>query len=127
VALPGLPVSGTQQDEGTARGCVLLWNEALPGTGLAERVKALKPGEKRCMVAWMLHTCVRALEQYDDTMREQGVALLLTRRKREQLRQVAEDFTREECKAVPRTQAQLRLLESLRAALYKSLNLEEEP
>jgi hypothetical protein len=76
------------------------------------------------MVAWLYHTCVRVIERMDDNESKAGVVTLLVRKHREALRQSAEDFTREECKAVRRTDAQFRLLESLRAALR--LRLEPE-
>lgn len=120
--MPVLPLSEKQWDEGPARGCVALWNGALPGTGLTEKASALKPREKRCMAAWMFHTCIRVLEQYDDDMREDGVLLLLPRQKREKLRQSAEDFVDSACEGVPRTPAQYRLLEQLRSALHRSLH-----
>lgn len=109
-------------EAGLALACMATWNQALPGTGLGEKVGALRPAEKRCMVAWMFQTCVRAFEQVDDNERESKVVVLLIRRHREALRHTAEDFTLKECKDVPRTKEQLRLLERLRAALDKYLN-----
>jgi hypothetical protein len=123
--LPGLPVSDTEQDVGPARACTVLWNEALAGTGLAARVNALQPKAKRCMVAWMFHTCARVLEQYDDDMRGNGVVLLLARQKRAALRQAANGFVRAECGGAILGDTQQRLLAELTTTLEESLHSEE--
>ena len=71
--MPGVPVSEEKMEAGLAFTCMAAWNEALPGTGLETKVNALKPAEKRCMVAWMFHTCVRSFEQIDDNASETRV------------------------------------------------------
>lgn len=124
VTLPGLPLSDTKTDVGPARACVALWNEALPGTGLAEKVNELRLAEKQCMVALVFHTCARIIEQIEDNTSEDGVVVLLARLKREQLRESAENFRRAACKGVPETAAQRRLLDRLRATLRRSLKTE---
>jgi hypothetical protein len=111
-------------DVGPALACAALWKEALPGKGPADKVNALKPAEKRCMVAWMFHTCARVIEQLDDNTGEDGVVVLLARQKRAKLRKSADDFVRAACDGVPSTDAQSRLLDRLRAALRKSLEPE---
>lgn len=64
--LPGHEANATPAEAGLAGVCVSMWNdEVLPGTGLAERVAALKPAEKRCMVAWMFRDCVRTILEID--------------------------------------------------------------
>ena len=123
VRLPRVPVSGNQvEEEGPARACVAVWNQALPGTGLDAKVNALRPAEKRCMVAWMNQTCAQTFERMYDQAGEAGVVMLAFRKYRATVRQAAEDFTREACEGVPETPEQRRLLDRLRAALNKSLN-----
>ncbi len=122
IPLPGIPVSEKQTDVGPALGCAALWNDALPGTGLAEKVNSLKLDAKRCMVAWMFDTCAQIIARLDDNTSEDGVVVLLARKKRTKLLQTADDFVREACDGVPSTTAQRRLLDRLRAALRKSLN-----
>jgi hypothetical protein len=65
--------SAEKVEAGPALACVALWSSALPGTGLAEKVSALRPGDRRCMVAHMFNACVRAIEQLDDIVSEKGV------------------------------------------------------
>ena len=120
VPLPGHEADATPAEAGLAGVCVSMWNEALPGTRLAERVAALKPVEKRCMVAWMFHTCVRTILQSDANMREQGAALLWKRRDREAFERSAVAFTEEACKDVRLTSSQFRLLEALRATIRRT-------
>jgi hypothetical protein len=122
VELPGLYVSATEEDVGPSRGCVALWNEALPGTGLAEKVNALPPKAKRCMVAHMFNHCVRVIEQWEENSRAEGVIILLARQKRNALRRAANTFFEAECEGVRLTQAQERLRASLTASLEESLH-----
>ena len=91
VLLPGQSGSDRKLDVGPALACTALWNHALPGTALTEKVNALRPAEKQCMVAWMFHTCVRVIEQLDDNTSEDGVVVLLVRQKRAALRKSASE------------------------------------
>ena len=122
VPLPRVEVDGdAHEQEGPARACVAVWNQALPGTGLEAKVKALRPAERRCMVAWMNETCVRAFERMYDQASKAGVEMLAYRKYRKTARPAAEEFTREACEGIPETPEQRRLLEQLRAAFRKSL------
>jgi hypothetical protein len=125
VPLPGFPVSETEEDYGLARVCTLMWDQALPGSKLVDKVNALRPEAKRCMVAWMFHTCARALEELDDVKSKDGVVLLWMRRNLSKIKQSADDFTRKACKEATLPDDQRRLLERLRATLRKSLNKPE--
>jgi hypothetical protein len=125
VLLPALPDSGPEGDYGLARVCALMWGQALPASRLTERVNSLRPEAKRCMVAWMFHTCARLVVELDDIKSKDGVVVLWTRRNLSKIRQSADDFTREACKETPLTEDQRRLLDRLRATLRKSLNAPE--
>ena len=95
-----------------------MWNdEVLPGTGLAERVAALKPAEKRCMVAWMFRDCTRTILEIDANNRGRGTLLFWKRKDREAFERSAVAFTDEACKDMRLTPSQFRLLEALRAAI----------
>jgi hypothetical protein len=123
VPLPRVEVEGdVHEQEGAARACVAVWNQALPGTGLDAKVQALKPAERRCMVAWMNETCVRAFERMYDEAGKAGVVVMSYRKYRKTARPAAEDFIRDACEEVPETPEQRRLLENLRARLNAFLN-----
>jgi hypothetical protein len=125
VLLPGLRVSEKQVEEGPARACIALWNHALPGTGLAEKVNALRPAEKRCMVSHLFNACVRVIEELDEIVSEKGVVVLQARKHRESLRKTANDFFRVECGGARLTASQQRLLGDLQNALHDSLHSTE--
>jgi hypothetical protein len=124
VVLPVLPVSDTETDVGPARACAALWNEALAGSELVEKVNALRPDVKRCMVAYMFNVCTRSIEELDDASREKGVIVLLARQKRAQLREAAEDFVDDACTGRPWTDDHRRLLDKLISTLRKTLSQE---
>ncbi len=121
VLLPGHDTPATQAAN-LARVCVDMWNNALPGTGLGEKVNALRPAARRCVVAWMFDTCARVFVDLDAAARERGVLMPWKRRDREALQREADAFTGEACKEVRLTPEQFRLLEKLRAAVYTSLD-----
>jgi hypothetical protein len=125
VPLPGLPVAEEQVDLWAARACVAMWNEALPGTDLQAKVEALRPQEKRCMVAWMFQVCARSIAELDEASRDKGIVQMQVRQTRAHLRQTANNFVREACARVPLTDDQRSLLDKLRAALRRSLEMED--
>jgi len=123
VRLPKVPVSGDQfEQEGPARACVAVWNQALPGTGLDAKVQALKPAERRCMVARMNETCARAFERMYDEAGEGGVVMLVYRKYRAATGQAAEEFVLDACEGIPMTPEQRRLLKSLQRRLHDFLH-----
>ena len=118
VPLPGHEAKATPAEAGLAGVCVSMWNdEVLPGTGLAERVAALKPAEKRCMVAWMFRDCTRTILEIDANNRGRGTLLFWKRKDREAFERSAVAFTDEACKDMRLTPSQFRLREALRAAI----------
>jgi hypothetical protein len=125
VQLPRLPISDTQEEEGPARACVEVWNHALRGTGLAEKLNALRPAEKRCMVSHMFNTCVRIIEELDEIVSETGVVVLQARKHRAALRKAANDFFLLECGGARLTDSQQRLLGDMQNALHDSLHSSE--
>lgn len=122
VLLPGLPVSEDKVEAGFAYTCVGFWGRALPGTGLAEKVKALSPQDKRCMVAQMNHACVRIIEQMDENESADGVVTLIVRRHLAALRRSANEFVQKECGGARLTSSQQRLLRELTDALYNGFH-----
>jgi hypothetical protein len=126
VPLPALDVGTAEKVEaGPALACVALWNHALAGTGLAEKVNALRPAEKRCMVSHMFNACVRVIEQLDELVSEKGVVVLQARKHRAALRKTANDFFQMECGGARLTDSQQRLLGDLQKALHGSLHAPE--
>jgi hypothetical protein len=118
VPLPGHEADATPAAAGLAGVCVLLWKEeVLPGTGLAERVAALKPAERRCMVAWMFHDCAMTILKSEANMQAEGALLPWKRKDREAFARSAIAFTEEACKDVRLTPSQVRLREALIAAV----------
>jgi hypothetical protein len=125
VLLPGLPVSENKVEAGFAYTCVGFWSQALPGTGLAEKVKALSPQAKRCMVAHMNNGCVRIIEQMDANESAEGLVTLIVRRHLAALRKAANEFVRAECGGARLTDSQQKLLAQLTDALYDYWHLPE--
>jgi len=126
VLLPVLELGSTEKVEGgPAIACVALWKHALPGTGLAEKVSALRPGDRRCMVAHMFNACVRVIEELDEIMSEKGVVVLQARKHRAALRKAANDFFQVECGGARLSASKQRLLGDLQSALDDALHAPE--
>jgi hypothetical protein len=118
VLLPGHEADATPAAAGLAGVCVLMWTgEVLPGTGLAEKVAALKPAERRCVVAWMFHDCVATILQSEANLKADGGLLPWRSKEREALARSALAFTEEACKDGRLTPSQARLRTALRVAL----------
>ncbi len=117
VLLPGLPLSEDKVEAGLAYTCVGFWSHTLPGTGLAEKVKALSPQVKRCMVANMNAACVHVIEQMDAAESRKGVVTLFVRRNLEALRKSSTEFIRAEC-GTSLSATHQKLLSQLTAELY---------
>lgn len=125
VLLPMLESGSEEVEAGPAIACMALWNHALPGTGLAEKVSALRPGERRCMVAHMFNSCVRVIEGLDEIVSETGVVVLQARKHRAALRKAANAFFQVECGGARLTDSKQRLLGSLQSALDDTLHAPE--
>jgi hypothetical protein len=119
VPLPGHEADATPAAAGLAGVCIFMWNEMLSGTRLAAQVGALGSAEKRCVVSWMFHACVRTILTSETNARDEGVLLPWKRQTREAFGRSAVAFTEEACQGVSLTPSQFRLLETLRAAVRK--------
>jgi hypothetical protein len=116
VPLPGIPVSDEETNYGPAHLCVASWAQALPGTGLDDKVRALRGEAKKCVVARMFTLCARLLDGLDDETSSRGLAVLRSQQVRDKFRKSTVEFFQVSC---PQglTPDQKRLADLLFAAL----------